>query len=295
MHDDLVNLGWTEDHLSRIRTTVAEEAQRARVLAQGLPLSGPEEGSTIAVPRFEIGDEPNPVPPPNKRLEVDSQPTLPITTIAINVQLRSHEIADPSLNAALVQFRRAANFIARIEDALIVNGQPNNKPKDPPKGGVAGIPEVYTVHGPTAAKGLWDAATEPVTPVQPLDGSGIFKAVVVAINDLEARGYGGPYAVFLGLQLFTYSVDPTVAMVLPRDRILPFLNGPLLRSSAFAANRGAVIALNGDPVELVVASDISVRYLQTSLEPRYVFRVSERVSLRVKEPQAIARLEATNP
>jgi uncharacterized linocin/CFP29 family protein len=80
-------------------------------------------------------------------------------------------------------------------------------------------------------------------------------------------------------------------MVLPRDRILPFLSGPLLRSSAFATNHGAVVALNGNPIELVVASDISVRYLQTTLEPRYVFRVSERVALRVKEADAIVRIE----
>lgn len=293
MHDDLVNLGWTEDQLSRIRTTVAEEAQRARVLAQALPLSGPEEGSTIAVPEFRLGDEANPAKPPPRRLDIDSQPNLPITTIAINVQLRSHEIADPSLSAALVQFRRAANFIARIEDALIVNGQPNGKPKDPPKGGVAGIPEVYTVHGPTAAVGLWDSATSPVVNLPSKDGPGLFKAVTDAISNLESAGYGGPYAAFLGTDLFTYSVDPTVSLVLPRDRILPFLNGPLLRSSAFAKHQGVVLALNGNPIELVVASDISVRYLQATLEPRYVFRISERVALRVKEPQAIALLDAT--
>ncbi len=293
MHDDLVNLGWTEDQLSRIRTTVAEEAQRARVLAQALPLSGPEEGSTIAVPEFRLGDESNPSKPPPKRLDIDSQPNLPITTIAINVQLRSHEIADPSLSAALVQFRRAANFIARIEDALIVNGQA--APKDPPKGGVAGIPDVYTVHGPTKATGLWDAATIAPINLPSNNGPGLFNAVVLAVSALEGRGYGGPYAAFLGNDLFTYSVDPTVAMVLPRDRILPFLNGPLLRSSAFAADQGAVIALNGNPIELVVASDISVRYLQTTLEPRYVFRVSERVALRVKEPDAIARLAPKTP
>jgi uncharacterized linocin/CFP29 family protein len=51
-----------------------------------------------------------------------------------------------------------------------------------------------------------------------------------------------------------------------------------------------VIALGGNPVELVVATDMSVNYLQAtaSTETRFVFRVSERVALRIKEPGAIA-------
>jgi uncharacterized linocin/CFP29 family protein len=289
MHDDLVNLGWTEDHLSRIRTTVAEEAQRARVLAQALPLSGPEDGSTIAVPEFKLGDDANPVPPPSKRLEVDSQPTLPITTIAINVQLRSHEIADPSLTAALVQFRRAANYIARVEDALIVNGRPG--PNQVPPKGIGTIPGVYTVHGAGKQVGLWDAAPKPSIKLASADGNGVFKAITDAISKLDSNGYGGPYAALLGTTLFELSVLATPNLVLPRDRILPFLQGPLLRVSAFDAKLGAVVSLSGNPIEIVVASDIGVRYLQTTLDPRYVFRVTERVAFRVKESEAIALIE----
>jgi hypothetical protein len=64
----------------------------------------------------------------------------------------------------------------------------------------------------------------------------------------------------------------------------------LLRSSAIGANLGAVMALGGAPIEIVVASDLDVRFLQTTLEPRYVFRVSERVALRLSDPNAIAVL-----
>jgi hypothetical protein len=51
-----------------------------------------------------------------------------------------------------------------------------------------------------------------------------------------------------------------------------------------------VVALSGNPIEIVVACDIGVRFLQTTLEPRYVFRVSERVALRIKEFSAICLL-----
>jgi uncharacterized linocin/CFP29 family protein len=289
MHDELVNLGWTEDHLSRIRTTVAEEAQRARVLAQALPLSGPEDGSTILVPKFALDSEKNEPEPPKQRLTVNSKPDLPIVTIAINVQLRSHEIADPSLTAALVMFRRAANHIARIEDALIVHG---TKAADaPPSGGVKGIPEVYTVRAADKSTGLLEVQGRKPVQVPPNNGPALVAAISTAISELDDAGQGGPYACVLGADLFALSTTPTDNLVMPRDRILPFLQGPLLRSSAFPVNRGAVIALSGNPIEIVVASDISVRYLQTTLEPRYVFRVSERVALRVKEADAIVRIE----
>jgi hypothetical protein len=88
---------------------------------------------------------------------------------------------------------------------------------------------------------------------------------------------------------------------MPRDRLLPFLQGPLVRSSAiydftapflfpFPIAFGVVVALSANPVELVVASDIQVRFLQATEEPRYIFRVSERVALRIKENTAIATL-----
>jgi hypothetical protein len=47
------------------------------------------------------------------------------------------------------------------------------------------------------------------------------------------------------------------------------------------------MASSGRPIEVVVASDISVRFLQTTLEPRFVFRVSERIALRVSQDDAI--------
>ena len=47
------------------------------------------------------------------------------------------------------------------------------------------------------------------------------------------------------------------------------------------------MALGGQPIELVLASDIDVRFLQATLEPRYVLRVFERLVLRIKELDAV--------
>ena len=55
-------------------------------------------------------------------------------------------------------------------------------------------------------------------------------------------------------------------------------------------SHGVLISLSGDLVDLVVASDISVQLLQVTMEPRYVYRVSQRFTVRVKQPEAIVSL-----
>jgi len=50
------------------------------------------------------------------------------------------------------------------------------------------------------------------------------------------------------------------------------------------------VALGGAPVELVVATDVSVMFMQITTDPAYVFRVYEKLALRIKEPDAIVAL-----
>jgi uncharacterized linocin/CFP29 family protein len=81
---------------------------------------------------------------------------------------------------------------------------------------------------------------------------------------------------------------------MPQDRIIPFLGGgPLLRTSTLDALRGfsgVVVALGGAPVELVVATDVSLQFLQVTAEPVFIFRVYEKIALRIREPRAIVQL-----
>lgn len=309
MHSDLVEQGWTEDQWNRIVGAVTEEAQKARVAAQLLPVSGPEDPTTVAIPNFSLNaaanPNTNPISTPLQRLDVDSDPVLYLTQIAVNVQLRTREAADPDLGAALVMFRRAANYIARIEDALVFNGRPGANM--PPPWGAAGIPAVVQMTGDGAVPGIFPfvplAGRRPPIAVPPGPaalGDRVVTAIIQAINQLDSDGQLGPYACVLSSRLFEAICTPNPNLVLPRDRILPFLEGPLLRSGAVYEGPaafprplvawGAVIALSAQPVEIRVARDISVRYLQTTEEPRLVFRVSEKIAPRIKEPRAIALL-----
>jgi uncharacterized linocin/CFP29 family protein len=284
---------------------VQEEAQRARVAAQFLPLFGPVDPSTVGVPRLALDDEPAPQGSPSlRRLRVNSEPDLLLTTISVLVSLHARELADPELLAALTMFRRAANCIARIEDALILLGQSQNLPLQARLPAIGRIPQIYSLSGATYSEGLLPDPNQPGNPPPPRlivqipqpqqnlsPGDALVDAIIQATVDLESAGQLGPYACVLGNQLFTRLVAPaTNQLVIPRDRVLPFLDGPLVRSSVLPPLQGVVVALAGNPVELVVASDLAVNYLQTTLEPRAVFRVSERLALRIKDFSAIAVL-----
>jgi uncharacterized linocin/CFP29 family protein len=311
MHSDLVEIGWTEEQWNRIVTAVTDEAQKGRVAAQLLSVSGPEASKTVAVPSFRLGVEANIVPPntppddPDIRLSVDSDPTLYLQTIAVNVQLRTREVGDPELKAALVMFRRAANLIVRLEDALIFQGRSlTHNPSTPFNIGLfdqaygigpnilpdTGVP---TVDGNTPVEGIFPSGPflrglNCFTQLRPqLTGESIVTDIIAAIDTLESKMRLGPFACVLGHDLFEAICTPTNSMVMPRDRILPFLQGPLARSSAVPPNFGAVLSLGGSPIEIVVASDLCVRFLQTTLEPRFVFRVCERVALRIEDANAI--------
>jgi hypothetical protein len=51
-----------------------------------------------------------------------------------------------------------------------------------------------------------------------------------------------------------------------------------------------MVALGGSAIELVVATDISLQFLQVTVEPAFVFRVFEKIEVRIKDRGAITAL-----
>src|SRR5258708_709617 len=129
---DNVHVGWSEKQWDCVNTTVQEEAQKARIAAQFIPTNLYPDATAIAIPNRTLQPNFAPAQPPPPRLVVDHDPQTFFTSLSVNVVLRSQEVADPQQAAALLQFRRAANLIARLEDALVFNGRPG--PGLPPPG-----------------------------------------------------------------------------------------------------------------------------------------------------------------
>ena len=125
----------------------------------------------------------------------------------------------------------------------------------------------------------------------------IVSAVIRAVEKLERRGHFGPFAAVFGHELFSEATGPAgSAAVLPTERFVPFLaGGEVYRSSALPPGEGVVVALGGEPIELVLGADMDLKFLQVTPEPRYILRVYERFVLRIKELDAVCRVTKTGP
>src|SRR5207247_11229072 len=62
-------------------------------------------------------------------------------------------------------------------------------------------------------------------------------------------------------------------------------------SNGLPPDRGLVLALDGNTIDLVVTVDATPTFLQVDSQGRFDFSISERIALRVKDPTAVARLE----
>ena len=234
-------------------------------------------------------------------MSVDEQKTIPLTTLQVRVILHGAQMADPRLTSALEMFRRASNVLARLEDAIVFRGQ-KGKDQGPVDEAINGLKAIWTVRGGQKSGGLLgdpeielsdNRTCERADPSRELLGSGqhLIHQVSEKIGKLEGSGHFGPFAVVLGQTLFADAHAASAALVLPSDRIIPLLGGgPLLRSSTLPSDQGIVVALGAAPVELVVATDVSVGFLQVTTDPLFVFRVFEKIAVRIKESDAVVRL-----
>src|SRR5271166_188365 len=287
---------WTDEQWARVTQTVQKEAARSRVAATFLPLVGPLPPDTDFVRKEKLEYRPPsrvPTPPPeSQRMAVDDRDVIQLATPQVKVFLRGGQVADPNLTSALEMFRRAANVLARLEDAIVFRGQ-KDRNEGPPDQAITGLPGIWKVTGGMTSPGLLDVAQREYPNIDaPTRGAALVQAVSAKIGELERRGHFGPFAVVLGQDLFLDAQSPANSLVLPSDRILPFLGGgPLLRSSTLPEDQGIVVALGAAPIELVIANDVSVKFLQVTTDPRYVFRVFEKMALRIKEDHAVEWLK----
>ena len=57
-----------------------------------------------------------------RRLGIDDRDTIRLATLQVIVPVRNAQMADPELTSVLALFRRAANVVARLEDAVVFRG-----------------------------------------------------------------------------------------------------------------------------------------------------------------------------
>jgi uncharacterized linocin/CFP29 family protein len=280
MSDDAPRLPWTDEQWTTVQRIVQEAAGKARVASTFLPLVGPLPPGQTTVPALTMTPG---------TLQTEDQKSFPLTTIACNVKLTTQQAEDPELAVARMKLARAAEALGRLEDTIIFNYQPGATP-------ATGLLADCAMSGQPNDGLLFTApsATEQTVGKKgkEVDSQELVKAIADGIQALEAESHYGPFACVLGHDLFLAANSPAPSMVFPSDRILPFLEGgPLQRSSVLPGNRGLIVALAGSPVDLVVGSDVHVKFLQITPDPFYIVRISERFVLRIKQREAICRLK----
>ena len=274
---------WTDEQWARANQVIQEEASRTRVAATFLPLVGP-------------------LPSDAQQVAINDTATMRLATLQVKGFIPGAQMADPEMTSVLAPLRRAANTLARLEDAVVFRGLAGSAHFAPPPRAVADLPPTWEISngevsegivGPPAPAGAW--AVPVALPPRSFPGPELVQAIVRAINLLDACGQYGPFVAVLGNEFFTGVLTPTPGMVgLPKDIIIPLLGsgGSLLRSPILLPDSGTVVSLGGAPIELVIATDASLDVLPVRDEPRFVFRVFEKMGLRINEPQAIAILGA---
>ena len=113
MTTDNPQVPWTDEQWARVNKVVQEEASRARMAATFLPLLGPLPGDTDFVRQELI--------PPNA-ITIQDRPVIQLATLQVRVPVRGAQMADPEMTSVLALFRRAANVLARLEDAVVFRG-----------------------------------------------------------------------------------------------------------------------------------------------------------------------------
>jgi len=260
-----------------------------------------------------------------QRLKIDDISTSRLWTLQVKVYLRGPQMADPEMTSVLALFRRAANVLARLEDTVVFNGLPRGKEVHDQ---LKALPPIWEILGrraenplsmpgllpesPESFPGTYDSLTSDPDSTYPyfrrwsqVDcpvgedpypalGNNLVGVVSESIGKLEQNGHYGPFALVTGQDLFRALQTPnSVSLVLPQDRVIPFLGagGTLLRSTTLPPWQAVVVALGGEPVELVIAKDVTVDFLQVTTDPVYVFRLHERLVLRIKNPGAICGIK----
>jgi hypothetical protein len=159
---------------------------------------------------------------------------------------------------------------------------------------------------------LPSAPTDQVIPVEPTEvdpdpsqnryGENTFGGVARGYSILQRTHYGRD-ALVLPTNPFADTWAPLrTTLIMPADRIKGLVGDRFYSTSTLPNDfdskakpptipQGLLVALDGNTMDLVMGMDPTTAFMQIDGEGLYRFRVYERFTLRLKDPQAVVRLE----
>jgi uncharacterized linocin/CFP29 family protein len=309
-------LDWIPDIWNHIDQAVHDEAKRTKVAAQFLPLY-PAEMDMMTVQSDAVNAQTVPL------LTVNEEAVTPLIEIWTEFALTKQQYEkEEHLMTAVTLAINAVNKLSRAEDLLLFQGNEGiedelfqsqtvnlrGASKDP-KGNIASR---FTIVGL-----LPSAPPNQIIPVEPTEvnstdpgqnryGENTFGAVAKGYSVLQRTHYGRD-ALVLPTNPFADTWAPLkTTLIMPADRIkglvgdrfygtstLPndFINDSNKSSQSPVVPQGLLVALDGNTMDLVMGMDATTAFMQIDGEGLYRFRVFERFALRLKDPNAVVRLE----
>lgn len=286
-------LHWTEEAWNRLDRAVDAEVERTSISRKVLPLYGPISEGTTAVPS-DIFDP--------LTGTVDEGQTTALIELSSEFFLTPQQVEkEAELGTAVTAAVSRANLVTLAEDLLVFQGRDA-------AGAVVALPPNVIISSGQPGIGLLNSAGAVAVPVNrpaaraqrkgalapaPLPyGENTVTAVNAAVAQLQGNQHYGPYALVLHTDMFADAHAPlATTLIMPADRIKPVVTGGLHSSSSLPQNRGVLLSLGGNSMDVVRSVDVTTAFSQVDPQGRYRFRVFQRFVLRVKRDDAVARLE----
>ncbi len=263
-----------------------DDENQLKVAARFLP-PYPLPGATSA-PHGIINPKTSPI------LSIQQSDTIPLIEMGVQFALTEAQVDDEAnSHMGVTLAHRAGAFLDLAEDLVIFQGKDGLK--DP-------VFQTVQTDGSDAGTGLVFAPPkEQVIPVFPVEvdptdpnqnryGENTFGAVALAFALLQKTHYGR-CALVLHTNVYadTYAALPETLAV-PAERIKGLVSDHFYVSSALPPFTGILVAIDGDTMDLVVGQAPLTTFTQVS-NSQYLFRLYERIALRLKDPTAVVRLE----
>jgi uncharacterized linocin/CFP29 family protein len=292
---------WGPDIWNRIDRAVHDEMARVRVGAKFIPLYGPLPPETRTVPSDRV---PDPAGQP-LALGVEEGESTSLVELSVDFRLTQSQVdGEDRLGTAIALATRAANALAGDEDRLIFRGADGVLNNQRERTGVNDRGVRYRITGDQDPLYLDGQDRFGVAAPAAVDAGGAggrgqvtLTRANIAYATLQGVGRQGPFALALHHLVYADVNSPVAADTLdtPADRLRPLFTAGVFATSALPENSGVVVSVGGNSVDRAVGIDATTAFLQVESDGRYLFRVYERLALRVKDRQAVRRLVLAAP
>lgn len=264
-----------------------DDENQLKVAARFLP-PYPLPGATSA-PRSIVSPKTSPI------LSIPQSDTIPLIEMGVQFALTEAQVDDETnTHTGGTLAHRAGALLDLAEDLVIFQG--NAGLEDP-------VFQIVQTDGSDAGTGLVNASLpkDQVIPVFPVEvdsvdhnqnryGENTFGAVAQAFALLQKTHYGR-FVLVLHTNVYadTYAALPETLAV-PAERLKGLVSDYFYVSSALPPFTGILVAIDGDTMDLAVGQAPITTFTQVS-NSQYLFRLYERIALRLKDPTAVVRLE----